>query len=60
MNDLTQFNFINISAILSGITLANLEMTLGIVVLISALIYNILKINGELRNRKSSGKNNNK
>lgn len=52
MNDLTQFNFINISAILSGITLANLEMTLGIIVLISALVYNILKINSELRNRK--------
>ena len=55
MKDLTQFNLINASALFGGITLANIEMILGIIVLISALVYNIVKINKELR-----GKNNNK
>jgi hypothetical protein len=51
MKDLTQFNLINASALFGGITLANVEMVLGIIVLISALVYNIIKINKELNKK---------
>ena len=51
MKDLTQFNLINVSALFGGITLANVEMILGIIVLISALVYNIIKINKELNKK---------
>ena len=51
MKDLTQFNLINASALFGGITLANVEMVLGIIVLISALVYNIVKINKELNKK---------
>ena len=51
MKDLTQFNLINASALFGGITLANVEMILGIIVLISALVYNIIKINKELNKK---------
>jgi hypothetical protein len=51
MKDLTQFNLINASALFGGITLANVEMILGIIVLISALVYNIVKINKELNKK---------
>lgn len=47
-----QFNGINLAAIFSGISLANIEMTLSLVVLVTALIYNLIKINRELKNKK--------
>ena len=46
-----QFNGINLAAIFSGITLAGIEMTLSLIVLITALIYNILKIRNVYKDR---------
>jgi hypothetical protein len=39
-----KFNLINIGALTAGMFLTNVETTLSILVLISALIYNIIKI----------------
>ena len=43
-NDLNIFNAINVGSIFAGISLANVEMILSLIVLISALTYNIIKI----------------
>ena len=52
MTDLKTFNIVNISALTGGVTLASIEMILGIAVLGTALVYNIFKIHGEIKKRK--------
>jgi hypothetical protein len=39
-----KFNLLNLSAILAGMFLTNVEAILSILVLLSALIYNLIKI----------------
>ena len=51
-NDLNIFNAINVGSIFAGITLANVEMILSVVVLVTALIYNIIKIKNIYKTKK--------
>ena len=50
-HDLNIFNAINVGSIFAGITLANVEMILSLIVLITALIYNIIKIRNVYKNK---------
>ena len=60
MTDLKTFNIMNFGALIGGVSLASVEMILGIAVLSTALIYNIFKIMAEIKRRQSYDNKNRK